>query len=143
MAKKVKFNLVAAKNVVTVFWAFDGRCAKCKCELSFHGNGDNPIPHEFCLDHTIPQSWFSDRNERIDNSLTNLTALCRTCNSAKSDKMPNEFFTESELVDIRERQTRTIAWPKLIAYVRDNIAELNPASKFNRLFDKGSFYRPV
>ena len=80
------YRLVKGAEFDVAIWEkFDKKCFNCGKELK--------TPNDMDLDHTLPLAylWPLDRTA---------TCLCSTCNSAKSDKFPIEFYPESKLPEL-------------------------------------------
>ena len=51
---------------------------------------------DLAIDHILPLSWFWAK------SLKNIIPLCKSCNSSKGAKWPNEYYNEEELQKLSE-----------------------------------------
>lgn len=83
--KEREKNLDATINyedIVEIFDAFNNMCFKCGSKK------------HLCLDHHRPLSKGNGL------SRNNAVILCKSCNSSKHDKMPEEFYTEEELLKL-------------------------------------------
>ena len=75
MAYRQKFGSELADDI----WKkFDKKCFNCSCELK--------TARKMNLDHTRPLAFLWTLDETA-------TALCKTCNSLKRDRMPADFYT--------------------------------------------------
>ena len=63
---------------------FRGKCFNCCTEESLTIDHLNSLSKGYCL------------------TRTNAIVLCQSCNSKKSSKVPNKFFTENQLTELRE-----------------------------------------
>lgn len=81
-------HLTNKELVDDIFDRFEGKCFKCKTQLSL-----TKKINKINLDHTRPLAllW------QLDGTAT---ALCKNCNSQKSDKYPKDFYTDSELLEL-------------------------------------------
>lgn len=77
----VNENYTALDASTTLAW-FGNQCAKC-------GSTDS-----LCIDHHLPLS----KGNAL--SLSNAVVLCSTCNCSKGSKLPEEFYSISQLVGI-------------------------------------------
>jgi hypothetical protein len=64
---------------------FDKKCFNCKIDL--------PTPRDMNLDHTMPLSYLYPLDETA-------TCLCATCNGAKSDIFPIDFYTAEQIEEL-------------------------------------------
>lgn len=78
-----KHRMKTGKEFDVFIWKkFGMRCFKCGKRLK--------KPNEMDLDHTLPLSFLWP----LDDSAT---CLCKSCNSAKSDMFPIDFYSNAEL----------------------------------------------
>lgn len=81
-----KFRVENKKEFDVEIWEkFNKKCFKCSKTLK--------SPKEMDLDHTMPLSMLYP----LDKSAT---CLCSSCNSAKSDIFPVDFYTSDELIEL-------------------------------------------
>ena len=66
-----------------VFSLFDNKCFKCNKQ------------NDLCLDHHYPLS----RGHPLE--IGNAVILCRSCNSSKGAKLPEEFYSVEELIKLK------------------------------------------
>jgi hypothetical protein len=77
-------SVITAEHIAVLHDVFGNRCFRCKAEK------------DICLDHHKPLSKGNGL------SLLNAVLLCRSCNSSKHDKMPEEFYSDEDLVAIND-----------------------------------------
>lgn len=63
---------------------FSNRCFRCNSATDVHIDHHYPLSKGFAL------------------SIDNAVLLCKTCNSTKNAKMPEDFYSESEILEINE-----------------------------------------
>ena len=80
---QLSYKYKTGKELSSFIWEkFNKKCFKCSVKLK--------KLNEMNLDHTRPLAFLWQLDETA-------TALCRSCNSLKSDKFPIEFYTKEEL----------------------------------------------
>lgn len=114
------------------------KCFACETAL-FFGSSDVQASN-FALDHLTPVSFYDKRTEKRNHNLDNLIYLCRECNSRKSDKMPNEYFDNLQLMTIRKIQNYAIAIEKNKIALQNDARQLaSYHSRFARKYDGGKY----
>jgi len=136
-SNKTKLSLVGATSTTKLAIGFsndnDNVCCFA-CDAEFQGL------MTWQIDHVIPQSYFKNRNLKVDNSVLNLCILCPSCNQKKRDKDAREFFGEENLARLAECQQKAqnATIEQIEAYAR---RFANESYKFCRLYKGGKFLR--
>lgn len=150
-----KMNTVGTKKAMLVWLLSNKACMACTVKLAFS--------NEFQIDHIEAQQTFIDNGMAIDTTISNLAALCKTCNSEKQNK-GIEFYADKNtqaykfilafrnvskgITDIRnlmKKPVRNVAGKVVTKQVLDAYcdayAQKYSSSKFAKIHRQGKFYK--
>ena len=150
-----KMNTVGTKKAMIILMLSDGKCFDCGITIQFKG---------FNVSHIIPQKFYVDNALPINNELSNLVALCETCNKRMRDANGWQYFSAEKIayLELRNAQiarasnpndVRTILNLGLLSTGNNKIdrensqkfcdayAKENPHSKFAKIHQNGRFYQ--
>jgi 5-methylcytosine-specific restriction endonuclease McrA len=88
--RKLEIETVIAEEA-HVRQLFNNKCFRCGISSEEHKQLYNI---DLSLDHHYPLS----KQNALDNN--NAVLLCRSCNSKKADKLPENFYSETELLQL-------------------------------------------
>jgi hypothetical protein len=88
---QLRYKNAFGRDLAQDIWIkFDRKCFKCKADVSLYAS---KLENSYNLDHTRPLSLLWPLDETA-------TCLCKSCNSAKRDRYPSDFYTPDELREL-------------------------------------------
>src|SRR6476469_10923376 len=99
----IKLNVVGATKSLEVFARAGFKCENCELPLTFN---------EFQIDHIFARENALYGVKGL-HDLTNLSCLCKSCNSSKGDQTAHEFYDDETFARIMATAKKRIAKDKL------------------------------
>lgn len=131
--QKQKLSKIGSTKSMMIWLMFDKKCFKCGEKLTFQA---------FTIDHIMPRSFYIGNNLKVNQKIENLSCLCKPCNSRKASMLPNEFYSNDELVKLHKIVNSPMDSQTVLMH-GDAYAKENPNGKFARLHRNGLYHEPL